>query len=50
MKLGHTANGAINSAPIWSGSETQFGDGRKWLDGDKPSLIDVHAYMNTVRA
>jgi len=26
--------------------ETQFGDGRKWLDGDKPSLIDVHAYMN----
>jgi glutathione S-transferase len=26
--------------------EAQFGDGRKWLDGSKPSLFDVHAYMN----
>ena len=26
--------------------EAQLADGRKWLDGDKPSLLDVHAYMN----
>lgn len=26
--------------------ETQLRDGRKWLGGDRPSLFDVHAYMN----
>ena len=26
--------------------ETQLGGGRPWLDGDKPGLCDVHAYMN----
>jgi glutathione S-transferase len=26
--------------------DTQFGDGRPWMEGDKTSLCDVHAYMN----
>jgi glutathione S-transferase len=26
--------------------ETQLGDGRPWMDGDRPGLCDVHAYMN----
>jgi glutathione S-transferase len=26
--------------------DTQLGDGRPWVEGDKTSLCDVHAYMN----
>jgi glutathione S-transferase len=26
--------------------ETQLGDGRPWMNGDKTGLCDVHAYMN----
>lgn len=26
--------------------ETQLGHGRPWLDGDKPGLMDINAYMN----
>ena len=26
--------------------ETELGSGRPWIDGDKPGLCDVHAYMN----
>src|ERR1700682_258460 len=26
--------------------ETQLGDGRAWMSGDKPGLCDVNAYMN----
>jgi glutathione S-transferase len=26
--------------------ESQLGDGRPWMSGDKPGLCDIHAYMN----